>query len=197
MLARVLLVTDHGAFDIGNDRMRAIRLTMDHQPARTFRNPHPHHEHDQAEHGTGEIRKAPAEVAARDRGIEQQDRARCTDCSADPETAVDQEVGPAAVARRHKFLDGRIDRGVLAADAGTGQKPEQRIARDAPRQRGGGGRREIDRKRGEEQFLASEPVGQPAEAQCAQHRAGKIEAVGEPNIEIGEMKRRAFLQRTG
>src|SRR5437764_12357011 len=107
MLARVLFMTDHGAFDISDDRMRTIRVTMDHQPARTFRNPYPHHEHDQAEAGAGEIGEPPAEIGAGDRGIEQDDRARCTDRSTDPETAVDHKVGPAAVARRHKFLDGR------------------------------------------------------------------------------------------
>ena len=36
---------------------------------------------------------------------------------ADPEAAVDDEVGPAAHARRDQFLDGRVDRGVFAADA--------------------------------------------------------------------------------
>ena len=107
------------------------------------------------------------------------------------------EIGPAAIARRHQFLDRRIDRGVFAADSGAGQKAKQRVARDAPRQRRRGGRREIERQRDEEQFLAPDPVGQPAEAERAEHGAGEIGAVGKPDIEIRKMQRRAFLQRAG
>ena len=114
---------------------------------------------------------------------------------ADPETAVDHEIGPAAIARRHQFLDGRIDRGVFAADAGAGEETKQRVARDIPGQRRRRRRGEIERKRDEEQFLAPDPVGQPAEAERAEHGAGEIGAVGEADIEIGELQRRAFLQR--
>ena len=129
--------------------------------------------------------------------IEQHDRADRADRRADPEAAVDDEIGPSAIARRHQFLDRRIDRGVFAADAGAGEKSKQRVARDAPGQRGRRGRGEIERQRDEEQFLAPDPVGQPAEAERAEHGAGKIGAVGKSDIEIGEMQRRTFLQRPG
>ena len=98
------------------------------------------------------------------RRIEQHDRAGRAERRADPEAAVDHEVGPAAIARRHQFLNGRIDRGVFAADAGAGQEAEHREARHAPGQRGRRGRDQIDRERDEEQPLAAEPVGEPAEA---------------------------------
>ena len=119
-------------------------------------------------------------------GIEQHDRARGADCGADPEAAVDDEIGPAAIARRHQLLDGRIDGGVFAADPGAGQEPEQHEAPQIPRECGGGGGDQIDRKRDEEQPLAPEPVGEPAEEQRAQHGAGDIGAAGNPDIGIGE-----------
>ena len=162
-------------------------MAVDHQPARAFGNPHPHHEHDQAEHGAGEIGEPPAEIGSGDCRIEQHDRGCCAERGADPEAAVDDEIGPAAIARRHQLLDGGVDRGVFAADARTGEKTKQRVARDIPRQRGGGGRREIDRERDEEQFLAADAIGEPAEADRAEHGAGKIERVGEADVEIGEM----------
>src|SRR5207247_4609473 len=36
--------------------------------------------------------------------------------------------------------------------------------------------------------------GQPAETERAEYGAGEIGAVGKPNVEIGELKRRAFFQ---
>ena len=146
-------------------------------------------------HGADEIGEPPAEIGTGDGGIEQHDRAGRAQRGADPEAAVDDEIGPAAIARRHQLLDGRIDRGVFAADAGAGEETKQRVARDIPRQRGGGGRGEIDRERDEEQFLAADPIGEPAEADRAEHRAGKIERVGKADVEIGKMHGRAFLQR--
>ena len=54
---------------------------------------------------------------------------------------------------------------------------------------------EIDRERDEEQPLAPEPIGEPAEEQCAEHGAGEIGAAGKPDIGVGETKLRALLQR--
>ena len=170
---------------------------MDHQPARAFRNRHPHHEHDQAESGAGEVGEPPAEIGTDECGIEQHDRGDRAHRSADPEAAVDHQIGPAAVARRHQLLDRRIDRGIFAADAGAGEKPEQRVACEIPRQRGGRGGCEIERQRDEEQFLAPDPVGEPAEAERAEHGAGEIGAVGDADVEIAEAQRCTFLQRAG
>src|SRR6266404_2530663 len=43
---------------------------------------------------------------------------------------------------------------------------------------------------------APDPVGEPAEPERAEHRAGEISAVGKSDVEIGEMQRRTLLQRT-
>src|SRR5262249_60258420 len=114
---------------------------------------------------------------------------------ADPEGAVDDEIGPAAVARRYQLLDARIDGGVFAADAGAGEEAKQRKAREVPRQRGRRGGKEIDRERDEEQPLAPEPVGEPAEEQRAQYRAGEVRAARKADVGIGEFKLRALFER--
>ncbi len=169
---------------------------MDHQPARAFRNPHPHHQHHEAETGAGEISQPPAKVGAEQLRIEQHDGADRAHRRADPEAAVDQKIGPAAIARRHQFLNCRVDRGIFAADAGAGEEAKCRIARKPPGQRGRRRRGQIKRKRDEEELLAPDPVGQPAEPDRAEHGAGQIGAVGKADLEIAEMEHRAFFQRT-
>jgi hypothetical protein len=118
--------------DLVDDGMRLFGAAMDHQPARTFRDPHSHHEHDEAKHGTGKIGEPPAEIDADKLRVEQHDGGYSAHGGADPETAVDDEIGPATVARRHQLLNGRVDRGVFAADAGASQEPKQRVGRDIP-----------------------------------------------------------------
>ena len=59
------------------------------------------------------------------------------------------------------------------------------------------GGQEIERERDEEELLAAEPVGENAEENSAENGAGEIAAAGEPNVAVGEMQRRARLQRTG
>ena len=44
-------------------------------------------------------------------------------------------------------------------------------------------------------FSAADPIGQPAEAERAEHGAGEIGAVGKSDIEIGKLHCRTFLQR--
>ena len=142
-------------------------------------------------------RQPPAVFRIDHRRIEQHDGAERAERRADPEAAVDDEIGPAAHARGDQLLDGRVDRGVFAADARAGEEAEQREAPEIPRQRGRRGGDEIDRERDEEQLLAAEPVGQPAEEQRAQHRAGEIGAGGEADVGIAELQDRARLQCAG
>ena len=139
-------------------------------------------------------RGAPAVLRIDHGGIEQHDGAERAERSADPERAVDDEIGPAAHARRDQFLDGRVDRRVFAADPRPGDEAENQEAPEIPRERGRGGGQQIDGQRDEEQFLAPEPVGEPAEEQRAQHRAGEIGAAREPHIGVAEAQHRARLQ---
>src|SRR6202042_577377 len=105
-----------------------------------------------------------------------------------PEAAVNDEVGPSAIPRGHQFLNRRIDRGVFATDTCAREKSKQRVARNAPGQRGRRRRGEVDRQRDEEQFLAPDPVGEPAETEGAENGARQIRTVGKPDIEIGELE---------
>ena len=47
-------------------------------------------------------------------------------CRADPEAPIDDEVDASAIACRDQFLDRRVDRRVLPADSGAGEKTEDR-----------------------------------------------------------------------
>src|SRR5439155_9498166 len=73
--------------------------------------------------------------------------------------------------------------------------PEHGEARDGPGESSRRGGDEVDRERDEEQALASEPIREPAEEQRARYRAGKVRAARQPDLGIGEVKLRAFLQR--
>ena len=183
------------AFDICDDRVRALRLAMDHQPARAFRNPEPHQEDDEAEGSARKKRKPPAELGIDHLRVEQDDAQHRADRGADPEAAVDDEVGPAAIARRHQLLDRRIDRRVFAADARARHKAAQREGGKIPGQRGRGGGDEVDRERHEEELLAADPIGEPAEEQGTEHGAREISAAGDADVGIAEAQRRAVLQR--
>ena len=194
---QILIVPDRRALDPVDDGMGLVGMAMDHQPARTLRDPHSHQQHDEADGRANEIGHAPAEIGLDHGGIEQDDGSDGAHRSPDPEAAIDDEIGPAAIARRHQLLDGRVDRGVFAADAGAGEETKQRVARNVPGQSGRGGCRQIDCQRDEEQFLAPDAIGQPAEAERTEHGAREIGGVGNTEIEIGEMQRRALLQRAG
>src|SRR5262245_38939817 len=180
--------------DVVHRRLRLLDAAVRHQPAGGFRQPQAHEENHAAERGADEKRQSPAQIRRQQGGIEQHDRARRAQRGAEPEAAVDHEVGPAAVARRHQLLDRRVDGGVFAADAGAGEKAEQREAPEIPRQRGRRGGDEIDRERDEEQPLATQPVGEPAEEQSTQYRPREIGAAREPHIDVGESEPRTLLE---
>src|SRR5262249_41559762 len=156
----------------------------DDQPARRLWYPYSHDEDADAERGSQEEGKPPACIWREQLRIEQHDRARCAKRGTDPKAAVDHKIGPAAIAGRDQFLDGRVDRGEFAAKAGAGEKAEQSEAPDIPRQRGCGGGDEIDGECDEEQSLATEPVGEPAEEYCAEDRAGQVGAGRDPDVGV-------------
>ena len=140
-------------------------------------------------------RQPPAVFRIDHRRIEQHDGSQRADGRADPEGAVDDEIRPSPNSGGNELLDGRVDRGIFTADAGTRDKAEQREAREIPRKRCGRGREKICRQRDEEQLLASEPIGQPAEEQRAENGATKIDAGGDADIGIAELEDWARLQR--
>ena len=182
-------------FDPGHHALGFFGAAVRHQPARAFRNPQPHEEYDEGQGRTDQEGEPPAVFRIDQRRIEHHQRAERAHGRADPEAAVDDEIGPAAHTRRDQLLDGGIDRGIFAADAGAGDEAKQREAEDIPGGGGGRGGGEIDRQRDEEQRLAAEPVGEPAEEERAEHRAGQIGAAGEPDVGVGEAQGGTVLQR--
>ena len=99
-------------------------------------------------------------------------------------------------ARREQFLDGRVDGRVLAADTGAGEEAEQAEAPEFQDKRRSGGGREVDGERDEEELLAPEPIGEPAEEDGAKHRAGEIGAAASPTSVLLKRQRRAFFKGT-
>ena len=108
---------------------------------------------------------------------------------ADPEAAIDGEIGPAAPPRRDQLVDGGIDRRIFAADAEAGGEAKERKGGEVPRRRGRDGSDGIDRDGDEKQFLASQAIGQMAEAERADDRAGKIDAGREADLGIADTDR--------
>jgi hypothetical protein len=140
---------------------------------------------------------APADLRFDETRIEQEDRTEAGDGGADPEAAVDRKIGPAPAPRRNQLLDRRIDGAVFAADAGAGEKPHQGETGQIPCQ---GGRRrgdEIDQQGDAEEPFAADPVGEPAEEERARNGAGKISAVGQPDIGGGKSQGWAVPQGPG
>ena len=140
---------------------------MQHQPARALRDPLAQHQDRETQHRADPERRAPPPIRRQQSRLQQHDRADRPERRADPEAAVDREVGAAAIARRDQLLDRRVDRRVLAADPGPGQRPEQREAPEIPGERRRRGGDEVHPERHHEQLAAAEAIGQIAEQQCA------------------------------
>src|SRR6185312_17408657 len=130
----------------------------------TFRNPETHRENNASQPSSDEESEPPAALGIDHRGIEQCERAERAQGRANPEAAVDDQVAPAAHTGGDQLLNRRVDRGIFAADAGSGDKAKEREAEEAPGKSGRSRRREIDRQRDEEQLLAPQPVGEPAKS---------------------------------
>src|SRR5262249_11323678 len=131
--------------------------------------------------------KSPAKVGVDHAWVEQHQRAERADRSADPEAPVDNEISPAAHSRGNEFLNRGIDCGIFAADPSTRREVEKRETCDVQ----GCGRccgcRQVDSESHKEQSLPTEPICQPAEKNCAQHRSGEIGAARKSDVEVGEM----------
>src|ERR1700733_7926769 len=118
--------------DLINNRVGLALKAVGDQPARAFGNPAAHHQNDQADRRTDQECQPPAEGGVDDVWIKQDSRAPRRHRRADPKTSVDEKIGPAAKARGNELLDGRIDGGVFAANAGAGEKSKKYVAPRIP-----------------------------------------------------------------
>ena len=164
----------HPGFDAGDDAFGFLGPAVRHQPARAFRNPVAQEEHDAAQHATEDEGEPPTPLGRQNARIQHEQGSGRADRGADPETAVDHEVGEAALAGGNQLLDGGVDGGVLAADPGTREKAEQRKGPEAERSAGREGRGHVDQHGEAKQAFAPEHVCQIAEQQRAGDGASEI-----------------------
>ena len=149
---------------------------MDDEPAWAFGNEGAQKQNAEGKDRTDKEGRPPAEFRIDVVRIKQDDRRKCARRAAEPERAIDGEVGVAAHASRDEFLDRRIDRTIFAADPRPGQQTKDAETRQIEGESGRRRRKSVERERDEEKLLAAEPVRQPAEDQCAGDRADEIEA---------------------
>ena len=100
----------------------------------------------------------------------------------------------AAVPARDQLVDRGVDRRVLAADAESGQEPEQEEPPRREGQRGQRRREQVDAQGDHEQLLAAEPVGEPAEEQRAHAGPSDIDRGAEAgDLGLGDVQPAARL----
>src|SRR5579863_3133111 len=88
-------------FDFLDDPFGLLRPTMDDEPARALWQPHPHENDDQANRCADQEGKPPTEFRIDQRRIQQRYRSYGPKRRSDPKTAVDRQIGRAAITRRH------------------------------------------------------------------------------------------------
>ena len=182
---------------LGHDPLRLGRIAVDHQPARALGDVAPQDQHRRADGGAETEGEAPG-IRLRNPGrVQQQHRDARAQGRSEPEAGVDAEVDVTAHPPRNQLVDRRIDGGVFTADPGAGQRPEQAEAAEAPGERRGRRRGEIEHQRDAEEPLASEPIGRVAKDQRAHHRSEQVDASGEAELGIGEAERVGTLEHPG
>ncbi len=109
------------ALDAVDDPLGLLLAAVDEQPARALGHVPAHEQDADAEDRAEAEGEAPAQVDRED-VHEQHVGAERAERRAEPVGAVDDQVDAAAHARRDQLVDGGVDRGVLAADAGSGEE---------------------------------------------------------------------------
>src|SRR5215469_17929328 len=112
----------HGAgmlLDLTHDLLGLLDAAVHQQPARALGNETPHIENCQADERANRESDAPAEIDAEDRWVERDQGRERTERGAEPEAAVNGEIGLAAILGGDEFIDRRVDGRILAADSGA------------------------------------------------------------------------------
>jgi hypothetical protein len=81
-----------------------------------------------------------------------------------------------------ELVDGRVDRGVLTADAHAGDEAAHQEDPHVRRQAGQCCAHQVDHQGHREHLLAAEGVGEPAEQQGPGHLAEEVDGAGQANI---------------
>ena len=166
--------------DVPHRLKRFCFAAMSDEPAGAFRKVAPHQHDHGCERRADEEGHAPARVY-RQRVEEHEGRERAHDRPG-PVGAVDPDIDPPAVPRRHHLVDRRVDGRVLAPDAAAGNEPGD-VQVDEPACPGAGERRkpspnQVDGQGPHEQASAPELVGKLPEYQRPDHLAEQVDGSG-------------------
>ena len=164
---RVLL--PNRRLDVCNHLLGFLRAPMSEQPAWALGDEAPDHDDAEGEDRPDEEAEPPADRLVQ--AVEQRVREEGPGRGADPPAPVDRERDPAPDAGGNQLVECRVDRRVLAPDAGAGEEPEADEAPVVPGQSRGDGEYEIDAERDREQDLPPGTIGEKAEHECARDRA--------------------------
>ena len=161
-----------------DDPARPPPPPVDEEPAGALGHVAAHQQDADSEQRADPEGEAPADVGGEQRGVEQDDRGERAAGGPDPVAAVDDQVDAPAHAGGDQLVDRRVDRRVLAADAGAG---EESCRVEVPGGEGEGGRHgggDVDAERDQEELLAPEAVGELAEEERAEAGAADVEGGG-------------------
>ena len=168
--------------DGGDDHLRLLGAPVREQPAGAFGNEAAQVDDAEAQHRTDEEGDPPADVDRKAFGVEQERAGEGAEGGTRPVGAVDGQIDAATVLAGDQFVDGGVDRGVLATDAHARDEPtdqEDLHVRCEARRRGAG---KVQRQREGEHLLAAEGVGQPAEDQCPHHLTQEVDGARETHL---------------
>src|SRR5262249_32656867 len=116
-IGQMVAVAAMPILDGGENRMRLVGPAVNHEPAWRLGNRGAHRQNNEAQHRADEKGSTPAEIRRQPRSIEAHELSAGAERSAEPKAGVDDEVGMAAVARRHELLNAGGDCRVFAPDA--------------------------------------------------------------------------------
>ena len=179
---RLSRLPDDLPLDIRDDLIGLFRAPMCEKPPGALRDEPAHEQDGHPEHGTDAEAKPPAEVRRNQVGVEQHERGRSSDRSAEPVRPVHEKVDRAAHPCGYQLVDGGVDGRVLPSDAHTGQEPEDeeppRVERGSRQQRGN----QVEPERDEKEPLSPVTVRQMTKEQRADACAGDVDAGGVPDL---------------
>ena len=175
--------------DLTDDPLGLVVAAVQREPARALGHVAAHEQNAERQDRPHPNVSAPADVRVEQVRIQQDRRDGGAERGAQPVAAVDGEVDPAAHPCRDQLVDGRVDGGVLAADAEAGEEAADREEGEAAREGGRHRCDEIDGQRDQEELLAPEAIGEMAPEERTRGGADDVDRPGEPKLPVGDPER--------
>jgi hypothetical protein len=176
------------ALDLPDDALALGHAAMRHQPARALGMNRRSQQDRETQHGADAERDAPARIRRQQSRIEQHHRADAPPSAAPIQKLPLTRGRAAAVAGRHQLLDRRVDGRVFAADARAGEQAEQRERCETRPRTRSRGRQQVGPRVMLNRRLPPPPVREPPEHQRSDDGAEHVEARGQADLRVGEMR---------